>query len=70
MMNGTQRVQRVIAKFSNLASELDRGIAAIDEEIGLNAAIIEGLQIKNTALGDTGVTARNVAKNLRGIIEE
>ena len=69
-MNGTQRVRRVLNRFDNLVNELDRGAGEIDEEIKVNTSIIAGLQASNTSLSTTGITARNVANNLRKLMAD
>lgn len=69
-MNGMKRVKRVIDKFTNLVEELDKGVAELEGEISFNDSMITGLQTKNTELSGIQVTATNVAKNLRKIIDD
>ena len=63
--------KRAIARFQELEADTvlkEEKRRELDEEISDNTSIIEGLQSLNSTLADTGITARNVASNLRKLI--
>lgn len=68
MRRGTQRINRVIDKFTVLVDELDKGTDEVREEIDFNTSAIKGLESRNTSLATAAETATNVANNLRKLI--
>lgn len=67
-MTGIKRINRAIAKFTDIIKELETGVADVNEQIDTNQGIIASLKAENKLLDMNKIVGLNMIHGINNLI--